>query len=348
MLTSSKRTCEAMNQLWECIAVEIQWSRLYAKKENLTQISKKFNCDIRVVRDVRNRINSNSCITNSYKKDKKSKIPDAIKKFIESVTIANRTISSSAIADLIFQSYHVSVSKSLVNCIRHQIGFIYSEQIRSFPLTDEQKAKRLQFAQNNRENDFANVLFTDESYFELNGRRWIWRRKGEITNSIIYKQEAHPIKLMVWGGVSLKYKANLIIFEKGETMNSSNYVKKVLKGAQFWDQMDALYPEGWVYMHDNAPPHVASKTNEYIESVNWVVLDWPPHSPDLNIIEHIWAWMKRKVSELNPQSVDDLVMILNDVWNSIDQNYINNLVSSMPKRLKYVIENNGGQIIGHL
>ena len=348
MLSSSGRSCQMMNQLREDIAAIIQWTRFRDEKENLSEISRRLKCDIRIVRDVRNRIDNNQPVKNLYNKQKKSKITDAIGKYIESITIANRSISSQAIAELIFQNYQVVVSRALVNNYRHLLGFKYGPQIKTFVLNDAQKQKRLNFAKSNINTNFDNVLFTDESYFELNGLRWVWRRKGEVSDSIVYPKEAHPLKLMVWGGISKRYKTPLIIFEKKETMDAHKYVNKILKGTQLEDKMNAEYPDGWVLMQDNAPPHNARITKDYLDQVGRTVLEWPPHSPDLNVIEHVWAWIKRKVCELMPKTIEDLVYILNFVWNSIDQCHIDNLVNSMPKRLEMVIKNQGGQITQHL
>lgn len=276
------------------------------------------------------------------------KITEAIGKFIETVTIANRTISGEAISSLIFEKYQISISKSYVNCYRRSIGFRYWPQIKTFPLTPEQRGSRIEFTKRNASNTFEKVLFTDESYFELDGLQWIWRRKGEISEDILNEQQAHPKKIMVWGGISKRYKTKLVIFQENETMNSENYISKILNQTKVGDEMDAAYEDGWVFMQDNAPPHKSRRTLEHLDDLGWKILEWPPHSPDLNIIEHIWAWMKRKVAELMPKSVEDLMNILVIVWDSIDQNHIDNLVASMPRRLSYLIKNQGRQIIGHI
>ena len=146
MLTCSGRTCSQMNQLRECIGNEIQWLRNQGIKENLTLISNKFHCDIRIVRDVRNRINCNHSITNSYSKSTKQKITEDIGHFIEIMTIANRSISGRGLSELILQKFNVHITKTTINKYRKQIGFKYGPQIRTFILTEEQKQKRLEFA----------------------------------------------------------------------------------------------------------------------------------------------------------------------------------------------------------
>ena len=102
--------------------------------------------------------------------------------------------------------------------------------------------------------------------------------------------------------------------------------------------MDAAYEVEWVSIQDNVPPHKSRRTLEYLDDLGWKILEQPPHSPDLNIIEYIWAWMKRKVAELMTKYVEDLMNILVIVWDTIDQNHIDNLVASMLRR----------QIIGHI
>ena len=74
MLSSSGRSCQMMNQLREDIAAIIQWTRFRGEKENLSEISRRLKCDIRIVRDVRNRIDNSQPVKNLYNKQKKAKL----------------------------------------------------------------------------------------------------------------------------------------------------------------------------------------------------------------------------------------------------------------------------------
>lgn len=49
-------------------------------------------------------------------------------------------------------------------------------------------------------------------------------------------------------------------------------------------------------MQDNAKPHVAKETMEFMRYEKIKILkDWPPYSPDLNPIELMWAILKKKL-----------------------------------------------------
>jgi hypothetical protein len=72
-------------------------------------------------------------------------------------------------------------------------------------------------------------------------------------------------------------------------------------------------------------------------------LDWPAQSPDLNLIENLWAIMKRNITaQIIARSFGDLdKRLLNERW-SIPQETINELIDTMLSRVQTVIDSYGG------
>ncbi len=65
-------------------------------------------------------------------------------------------------------------------------------------------------------------------------------------------------------------------------------------------------------------------------------------SPVLNTIEHLWVILKRKVEECKVSNIHQLRDVVMEEWKRTPVATCEALVNSMPKRVKAVLENNGG------
>ena len=72
-------------------------------------------------------------------------------------------------------------------------------------------------------------------------------------------------------------------------------------------------------------------------------MEWPAQSPDLNIIENIWLYMKRELqkSVVDITTKNDLLREIQSVSRNIELDYVRNLYQSIPDRLNNVIEMKG-------
>ena len=48
--------------------------------------------------------------------------------------------------------------------------------------------------------------------------------------------------------------------------------------------------EEWMLQQDNDPKHTAKKTNKFLQNCEIEVLEWPPHSADLNPVENFGVY----------------------------------------------------------
>ena len=112
----------------------------------------------------------------------------------------------------------------------------------------------------------------------------------------------------------------------------------------FWMEMSEYYGIAEV-VEDGAPVHTAKMCYTYREAHGLVSMSWPAQSPDLNPIENLWSIMKYEISKLpKPQSKDEMAILIKEQWNRLTPKVWNNLIESMPRRIKACIQAEGGSI----
>jgi acid phosphatase class B len=73
-------------------------------------------------------------------------------------------------------------------------------------------------------------------------------------------------------------------------------------------------------------------------------MKWPAQSPDLNPIEHLWWYLKKKLDEyeIPPSSQHQLWERCETEWEKIPKEVCQNLIESMPRRVEAVLRVKGG------
>ena len=83
--------------------------------------------------------------------------------------------------------------------------------------------------------------------------------------------------------------------------------------------MNVIDRQRELFQQDNARPHTARVSMDYLEKNNINVLPWPSKSADLNRIEYLWDQLDKRVRQRQPplQTLDQLRQMLQQEWRAI-------------------------------
>jgi len=101
--------------------------------------------------------------------------------------------------------------------------------------------------------------------------------------------------------------------------------------------------DNYIFQHDNDPKHTSKKAQQWLEDNDIEVPTWPAQSPDLNLIEHLWAIVKRRLARYDtpPKGTAELWDRFCVGWDEISEEECMKLVESMPRRIAAVLEAKG-------
>ena len=135
---------------------------------------------------------------------------------------------------------------------------------------------------------------------------------------------------MVWGGIAHGIKSQLIIV--AGNMTAVRYRGEILRPVA----VPLVQQRNLILQQDNARPHVARVCQDFLANNNIAPLAWPPYSPDLTPIEHMWDELDRRVRKRrNPSAtLAQLRNALIDEWNNIPMQTVNALVNSIQRRIR--------------
>ncbi len=150
--------------------------------------------------------------------------------------------------------------------------------------------------------------------------------------------------VMVWGIYSWHTLGPLVPIE--HCLNDKAYLSNVVDHVHPF--MTTVYPSSDGYFQqDNAPCHKAQIISDwFLEHENeFTLLKWPPQSPDLNPIEHLWDVVEReiRIMDVQPTNLQQLRDAILSTWTKISEECFQHLVKSMPQELRQFWRQNGVQ-----
>ena len=95
----------------------------------------------------------------------------------------------------------------------------------------------------------------------------------------------------------------------------------------------------FIFQHDDDPKHTANAVKSYLRKTadkTLTVMEWPPQSPDLNIIEAVWDHLDRERNKRQPKSKEELWEVLIEAWYKYPRR-LRKKTSGLPKRFLDVL-----------
>lgn len=300
------------------------------KGMSLGQIAKKY---AKAKATIQRIINSSKL--NKLKRGPKDKISKMDKRRIKTCIEKNSKHGISVSCTKIQQELNLQVSVPTVFRALKCLNFDYLNLPCKFKLTGKMKQVRVRIARHYIESqiDWNRVIFSDEKKFTLDGcdsfYTWIDKNQSPVRIKNIIKSSS----LMIWAMI-LPIGLISYCIMRGK-QNSEKYMQVIKEKAIPIIKLNM--GNNFVFQQDNCPIHVSKYSKSKFSELGIKSIEWPPYSPDLNIIENIWkvisddVYKERPIKNLN--ILEERIKQAMAKFNEEKLEYVNNLYRSIPKRL---------------
>lgn len=315
-------------------------NKIMLEKRNgmsLGKISKKYNCAKSTVQYIVENHNL------KCKKRGRKEILSKLDRRHMMTEILNQ--GKCSISDII-KNLNLNASKTTVWRSLRSLKYKYIDLRRLFKISQQTKNRRLEMAKRFIVDNvpWDHVVFSDEKYFTLDGidSYYCWRRFGRGQSRI--KKFLKRSGLMVW---AMLLPNGLLSYEiMTGKQDSSKYIE-IIKNKAI-PIMKLNYSEKLIFQQDNCPIHVSRQSRNFFTQSGISLLEWPPYSPDINIIENIWPILSNYIYNGNKiRNLKDLrysIKCAFDTFNETGKQISDNLYRSVTPRLVSVICKRGDRI----
>lgn len=255
-----------------------------------------------------------------------------------------------------FQSTRQIISNLELNCCDktvqrrlRDVGYYHHIPAQKEVLTVNHMEQRMAFALEHLrwEEEWMCTVFSDEKVFSTdeNGRVTLWRTKGTryAQENIRFRARCGRITLAFWGCMTSRGPGPLV--QTTPHMDSEEYIH--ILSNEMMPYIAETFPDiPYVnFVQDNSGVHRARIVQNWLaRQPNLRTLNWSAKSPDLNVIENLWAEVVREWDPQIRRTREALAQHVIEKWEGLRARPVlfENLTTSMPQRLNSVIDANGG------
>ena len=240
-------------------------------------------------------------------------------------------------------------ANTVANALKTE-GFASAPKMKKPLLSKKHRQARLEFAQRHQhwtDDDWGKVVWSDESKinrFGSDGRKWCWKkvREGLLPRHVQPTLKFGGGSIMVWGCMTAQGVGYMAKIDNG--LDADLYCEILRSDLMQTLAYYELDTDQVIFQQDNDPKHTSRKATQVLKDLSLDVLKWPAQSPDLNPIEHLWDFLKRKLADYptQPKGMLELWDRVQETWESIDKETCLHLIKSMPRRIEAVLKARGG------
>jgi transposase len=306
----------------------------------ITSIARQLHISWTAVKNAIKRYREHDTFKDLSRTGRPSKITPRATRHLKRLTRgANRT-NANIITQNLNDSLSTCISATTVKRHLHKMGYKYTTKIKKQYLKKIHKVKRIAWCKKFSSytiEDWRRIIFSDESTYYVLKRKnkmMVWWTKAEELDPDCLQQisTGNGGKVGVWGAICGYGTTSALLYS--DNMNSTKYCE-VLNN-QLIPSIKRL-PKGKKYalQHDLAPWHTSNIVKEQIRKLKINILEWPPNSPDLNVVEELWSIIDKRLASKTINAKAELEKRLQEEWDKITITLCRSLVDSMPEPVAY-------------
>ena len=221
---------------------------------------------------------------------------------------------------------------------------------RRIVFTDKHKKDRVDFAHRmlqHFDNDYEfgrRIMWSDEKFFRVGSfaSQPVYYSYYKRPDMFLPKFQGNQSGAMMWGVFSYYGKGPLVRVEgKIDHVEYINLLNDYMLPE--YNAARSLFRPIW--QQDGAPAHRHSETAIFLESHGIDCLRWPACSPDLSPIEDVWGAFAARIKKMESVgSVPKMVNVVLDMWDDLDNSFLETLSDSFRYRCEKVLELEGDLI----